>query len=129
MKKSTSKIPASELKIMKILWDGDSEMSRLEIENTMEDEGERLAPTTINTLLSRLENRGFVSVTKHGKTNYYTPLISKKEYQRIESNSVINSLFGGSLAEFATSLYDGKKIPKEKVEELEEFIRSFENEI
>lgn len=128
MKKNIPKLPASELKIMKALWDGHAEMSRFEIENAIKGE-ERLAPTTVNTLLSRLEGRGFISVKKLGKTNYYTPVVSKKEYQRRESHSIIDSLFDGSLAEFVTSLYDGKKIPEEKVAELEDFIQSFEDDI
>ena len=128
MKKNIPKLPASELKIMKVLWKGHAEMSRLEIEAEIKEE-ERLAPTTVNTLLSRLEERSFISVKKQGKTNYYTPIVSKKEYQRRESHSIIDNLFDGSLAEFVTSLYDGKKIPEEKVAELEDFIQSFEDEL
>ncbi len=127
MKKSIPKLPASELQIMMVLWEGHPEMARTEIEEALA--GDRhLAPTTVNSLLARLEKKGCVSVARRGKNNYYTPLISKKEYQSRESRSVLQQLFDGSLSDFVTALYDGKKIPAEKMEELGNFLQSLEEE-
>lgn len=127
MKKSIPKLPVSELQIMIILWEGHPEMSRLEIAQALEG-NKKLAPTTINTLLFRLEGKKFISVTKKGRTNYYTPLVSKKDYQRRESHLIIDTLFGGSLVNFVTALYDDKKISAEKKEELELFLESLDQE-
>lgn len=127
MKKNIQKLPDSEFQIMKTLWDGHPQMSRSEIENALKGE-KHLAATTVNTLLTRLEARGFISVERSSRAHYYTPVISKKDYQSRESHSIINNLFDGSLVNFVTALYDGQKIPQEKREELEEFLQSLEEE-
>lgn len=72
MKHTFSRLPASELQIMQVLWEGHPDMSRLEIQQVIHRKRD-LAPTTINSLLSRLERKGFVSVRKEGKNNLYTP--------------------------------------------------------
>lgn len=123
--KGIPKLPDSELKIMKTLWEGHPDMSRMDIESAMTEE-ERLAPTTINTLLSRLKDKGVIKVKKRGRNKYYTSLITKKDYQNRESHLIIDNLFDGSLVNFVSALYDGQKIPKEKVEELEKFLQDIE---
>ena len=123
--KGIPKLPDSELKIMKILWEGHPDMSRMDIESAMTEE-KRLAPTTINTLLSRLKDKGVIKVKKRGRNKYYTSLITKKDYQNRESHLIIDNLFDGSLVNFVSALYDGQKIPKEKVEELEKFLQDIE---
>jgi len=123
--KKITKLPASELQIMRILWNGHPEMARSEIEQALDGE-KRLAPTTINTLLSRLEKKAFISAKRVGKTNYYTPLVSKKAYQRLESQTIIEQLFDGSLTNFVASLYDGKSISIDQKEDLEAFLDSLD---
>ena len=120
-----TKLPASELQIMRILWNGHPEMARSEIEKALDGE-KRLAPTTINTLLTRLEKKAFISSKRVGKTNYYTPLVSKKEYQRLESQTIIEQLFDGSLTNFVASLYDGEAISVDQKEDLEAFLDSLD---
>lgn len=127
MKKTFSRLPDSELDIMLVLWNYEPPMSRLEIERVV-NQKKALAPTTILTLLSRLEKKQFVSVRKEGKVNFYTPLISQEEYQQNESKNVLEKLYGNSLKKFVTSLYQGKKMDQENIRELSEFLREMEEE-
>ena len=75
MKKTISRLPDSELDIMLVLWNHEPPMGRLEIERVV-NEKKKLAPTTILSLLTRLEKKGFVSAKKEGKMNLYTPLVT-----------------------------------------------------
>lgn len=127
MKKTFSRLPDSELDIMLVLWNCEPPMSRLEIERVV-NQKKALASTTILTLLSRLEKKQFVSVRKEGKVNYYTPLISQEEYQQNESKNVLEKLYGNSLKKFVTSLYQGKKMNQEDIQELSEFLKEMEEE-
>ena len=127
MKNKISRLPDSELDIMLVLWHHTPPMSRLEIE-TVINEKKALAPTTILSLLSRLEKKQFVSVTKEGKTNYYTPLISQEEYQNCESKNVLERVFGNSLKSFVTSLYRGKELTQQDVAELYDYIQELYEE-
>ena len=125
MKHTFSRLPASELQIMQVLWEGHPDMSRLEIQQVIHRKRD-LAPTTSNSLLSRLERKGFVSVRKEGKNNLYTPLVEKEEYRSQESRAVLQQVFDNSLGSFVSALYDGKKIPRDKLKELEELVKSLE---
>ena len=108
MKKTYQRLPDSELDIMLVLWNGTPPMTRSEIEKVI-NKKKNLAPTTILSLLTRLEAKKFVEVTKQGKMNLYTPLVSQSDYQANESQSVLEKLYGNSLKKFVTSLYQGKK--------------------
>jgi BlaI family penicillinase repressor len=125
MVKNIQRLPASELQIMMILWEGHPQMTRSEISIELDKE-RHLAPTTINTLLLRLKNKNFISATLKNNTNYYTPLISKKEYQIHESHSVLEQVFDGSLVNFVTALYDNHKITAESKAELEAFLENLD---
>lgn len=126
MRKEYQRLPDSELDIMLALWQGDSYMSRLEIEKIV-NEKKSLAPTTILSLLTRLENKGFVAVKKQGKMNLYKPLVSREEYQQNESRSVLEKLYGNSLKNFVAALYKGKKMSQSQISELNDYIKELEN--
>ena len=110
MKKTYQRLPESELDIMLVLWNNTPPMTRPEIEKV------------INT-----KNKNFVEVTKQGKMNLYTPLVSQSDYQAHESQSVLEKLYGNSLKKFVTSLYHGKKISSEEVQDLSEFLKNLED--
>ena len=126
MKKTYQRLPESELDIMLVLWNNTPPMTRPEIEKVITMK-KKLASTTILSLLTRLENKNFVEVTKQGKMNLYTPLVSQSDYQAHESQSVLEKLYGNSLKKFVTSLYHGKKISSEEVQDLSEFLKNLED--
>ena len=126
MKKTYQRLPDSELDIMLVLWNGTLPMTRPEIEKVI-NKKKNLAPTTILSLLTRLEAKKFVEVTKQGKMNLYTPLISQEEYQQSESKSVLEKLYGNSLKKFVASLYQGKKMNQDDIKELHDFLQELED--
>lgn len=126
MKKTYQRLPESELDIMLVLWNHTSPMNRMEIEKVINTK-KSLAPTTILSLLARLEAKNFVEVTKQGKMNLYTPLVSQSDYQAHESQSVLEKLYGNSLKKFVTSLYQGKKVSSEEIQNLSDFLKELED--
>ena len=124
MKKTYQRLPESELDIMLVLWNNTPPMNRMEIEKVINTK-KSLAPTTILSLLARLEAKNFVEVTKQG--NLYTPLVSQSDYQAHESQSVLEKLYGNSLKKFVTSLYQGKKVSSEEIQELSDFLKELED--
>ena len=105
-------LPDGELEIMQIVWQSAPPVSRSDIQHALA-ERHRLAPSTILTFLSRLCGRGFLAVEQRGRTNLYTPLVSRKEYLARESRRVLDRLCGGSLSAFAVALSDGGVSPGE----------------
>ncbi len=109
------KLPDGELELMMIIWEAGEPVSRIEIEEKM-DTDKLLTAGTILSYLSRLEEKGFVEREKRGKMNYYRPLVEKKLY--------LKKMFGGSLSNFATALYDGEELSSQDIEELRQFLDS-----
>lgn len=126
MKKTYQRLPESELDIMLVLWNGTPPMTRPEIEKVINTK-KNLAPTTILSLLTRLEAKNFVEVTRQGKMNLYTPLVSQTDYQAHESRSVLEKLYGNSLKKFVISLYQGKKISSEEIQDLSDFLKELDD--
>lgn len=115
------RLPDAELELMLIIWDAGTPISRTEIESRM-DRDKEVVPSTILSLLSRLEERGFVAHEKRGKVNYYRALVEKEPYLKETGRSMLKRMFGGSLANFAAALYDGEKLSREDIQELQKII-------
>lgn len=120
------RLPDAELELMLIIWDAGKPISRIEIEERM-DGSREVVPSTILSLLSRLEERGFVLREKRGKINYYSPLVEKEPYLKETGRNILQKMFGGSLANFAAALYTGEALSEADVEELQKFIDSQKN--
>ena len=122
--KKIKRLPESELEIMQIIWKEETPVSRITIEHSLQEK-HPLAPTTILTLLTRLCEKGFLSLKKDGRSNLYEPLITEREYLACESRSFLDRMFGGSIAGFATALCDSG-IKKEELEELKRMLEKGE---
>ncbi|MFR8537160.1 MAG: BlaI/MecI/CopY family transcriptional regulator [Lacrimispora saccharolytica] len=122
MKRTIQKLPESELDLMIVLWKQKNDMSRSEIEKIV-NQKKTLAPTTILTLLSRLEKKGFVSVNRDGNLNKYRWLVSQTEYQQKEGKGMLEKLYGNSVKNFVAALYQGREIDDEDLKELEGFLK------
>lgn len=112
-------LPESELEIMMIIWEYDVPVSRMQIEERLKKE---VAAPTILSFLNRLEAKGFVSVEKIGKVNWYTPLVREEDYLRRESRNILQKLCRNSLKNFITALYDGEEMTDRDLDELKEFL-------
>ena len=115
------KIPDAELELMMVIWDSEQPVSRMEIEMKLGN-GRDVVPSTLLSLLSRLEKRGFVRKEKQGNINNYNALVEKSAYLQEEGQRVLDKMFGSSLKNFVTALYDGKGLNREEIAELQAFI-------
>lgn len=115
------KLPESELELMMIIWRADHPVTRTEIEAQLE-EGRRIGPTTLLSFLSRLQEKGFVKVTRQGKSNLYQPLVTEKDYLKAESGNIFKKLYRNSVKNFMTALYEGDNLSDKDLEELQEFL-------
>ena len=115
------RFPDSELEILIAIWELNKEVTRTEIEEKL-DRDKKLSPTTILSLLSRLEKKEFVSIRKEGKNNVYKALVNEEDYMNAESKTVLEKLYKNSLTNFMMALYADKKPTKKQIDELQEFL-------
>lgn len=113
-------ISPAELEIMKVLWRKPS-LGASEIADALED-SQDWNIRTIKTLLSRLVEKGALSVEQEGRRYLYTPLVAKKDYQKKAAGQLVDRLFGGRAAPLVTQLADGRGLSEADIEELEELL-------
>ena len=119
---SISKIPQSELSIMKVIWESEKALSSKEIINIMKEKTGWKRTTTL-TLLSKLVQKEFLSSEKIKLYTYYTPIISKKEYLELETEYFFTNIHDGSLKSLITALHDNNEISESDINDLEEWIK------
>ena len=103
--KWNGRLPESELELMLAVWEAGEEgttapgiLARLE---------RPLTASALHSYLKRLEEKGFLSCGKEGKTNRYRARVSRAEYEQQESRTVLT---------------------EEEVRELEEYLRTLRRE-
>lgn len=124
MKGFNRRLPDAELEVMQAIWDCTPPVSRSDIEHILSKK-HPLATTTILTLLSRLADKGAIRTEKNGRSNLYTPLISRQDYLAAQSKSFVEKLCGGDMQLFATALC-GSGLSKEDIEELRSLLENGE---
>ncbi len=106
----------AELEIMKVIWSAEEPISSAEIGNAVESRGWKR--TTIATFLSRLTDKGAISAEKRGKTMYYKPVITAKEYRKLQIKNLIKNVFDGSSRDLIASLFEENTLSDDDIAEL-----------
>ena len=115
------RLPDAELAVMQVLWQKNEEVTAAEVQGALaEVYGWKL--TSVLTFLSRLTEKGFVSLRKEGKTNRYTARGTEAECQKSESVSFVQRLFAGSVKDLVASLAEAGSMSDADVAELQAFL-------
>ncbi len=109
------RLPDTELEVMKALWAAGPDTPRSVLEDKLSSFG--WVTTTVNTYLARLVDKGFVSVRRKGKSNLYTPLVAREDYQSYDSRAVLDRLYGSPRNFVAALAREGLR--KDELEELQ----------
>lgn len=114
----------SELKVMEPLWEGGPQ--------TAGELAKRLAAVvgwnrnTTYTVIKKLIDKGAVSRSDPGFL--CTPLVTREEVQRQETDSLISRLFGGSATQFLSAFLSERDLTPAEADQLRELIGSFSQE-
>ena len=106
----------AELAIMKVVWKAKAPVTSLDIGKAVEEKGWK--KTTIATFLTRLVEKGALAAEKQGKLYYYTPLLSEKDHRKAQTRHLIQSLYNGSVRDFAAALFEEQELSQRDVQEL-----------
>ncbi len=115
------KLPNSQLKILRVLWDAEREMTLAEIREAA-SAVTSWEPTTIKTLLSRLCKKGVVKQDKREVT-YFSPAISSQQYSDYATKEMIDSLYGGNAKNLVCALLDNEHLSKSDIKDLRELFK------
>lgn len=113
-----------QVAIMRVLWDrGEATVADIH-EALLPERG--LAPTTVATLLSRLEKRGVVKHRTPARQYVYYPAVSEQEVRRSMVVDLAERLFDGDVAELVSHLLSAREISAGDIEKVKELIAGHE---
>lgn len=116
------KISEAEMEIMKIIWKKNEQVTTGGIlEELPKDNSWKT--TTVMTLISRLLEKGILSMTKVGKLNHYSAKITEDEYKAIQADNFLEDMHNGSVKNFIATLFNNKKISKNDIAELKKWLK------
>ena len=114
-----------QVAILRVLWDeGEATVARV----TEALAGKRRAPTTIATMLSKLERRGIVAHRVEGRQFVYRPRISEQEVTRTMVADLTQRLFEGDISALVSHLIRSEEIDREELVRLRAMIVERERE-
>jgi len=85
--------------------------------------GNRLAYTTVATMLRKMEDRGLVRHGQRGRRFIYEPLVTAEEVTRSMADQLVERLFEGSLANTVAHLLETREVGRKELAELERLIQ------
>ncbi len=114
------KISESEMEIMRLVWDNGEPVSAAWLMQRLPDKQWKL--TTLLTFLTRLADKGAVTITKNGRTNLYAPAITPEQYKAQETEQFVRHIHGGSVKSLFAALATSEQLDPDDVEELRRYL-------
>lgn len=113
-----------QLAIMRVLW-GRGEATVVEVHEELTPE-RGLAPTTIATMLTKMEKKGVVAHRAEGRRFIYQPLVSEPEVTRTMVSDLADRLFRGEVTALVSHLLAEHEIQPDELAALKLQIAEFE---
>lgn len=117
--KSVIRLGNLQLKILRVLW-AKTEATVADVHTALASE--RLAYTTVATMLRKMEGRGLVGHRSDGRTFVYTPLVLEREVTRGMTNDLVDRMFEGSLSDMVAHLLTTREVSRAELHKLEQLI-------
>lgn len=102
--------------IMRVLW-ARGEASAAQVHAALYAE-RRLAPTTIATMLRKMEDKGVVRHRAQGRQFLYRPTVSEAQVRRSMVGELVERLFGGDPRALVAHVVSEHEVAPEEIEEL-----------
>ena len=102
--------------IMRVLWEQREATASQVHRALLRERG--LAPTTIATMLRKMEEKGVVAHRAEGRQFLYRPVVSEQEVRRSMVSELVERLFGGDPAALASHLVSEHELDTEDLARL-----------
>ena len=121
MNRSSREITDTELAVLQQLWRRDEATIR-ELTDALYPEGGHSHYATVQSLLDRLQTKGFVKRKKNGRVKQYRASVSRSELAGRRLRATADALFDGSMAPLLTHLVDNVDLGPEEITALRELV-------
>ena len=113
----------TEEQLMEIIWNLGKAFMKEIIDSLPEP---KAAPSTIATLLKRMQDKGFIAYNLFGNSRQYYPLVKKEDYFSKHMKKIVKDYFNNSALQFASFFTKSSDLSASELEELKKIV---ENEL
>lgn len=110
----------AQTELMNILWDK-GECSVVEVLEALKSKRE-VARNTVQTMLTRLEDKGWLTHRESSGVFYFKPTITREQSQQKAIAQLLETTFGGSAEEMVLALLGSRKLDTEELERIRKLI-------
>ena len=114
-------ISDSERTLMRIIWEQGGTALFASIMDAVEKRNLEWKRTTVLTFLSRLVEKGLLSVRKVGRRNEYRALVNESDYMTVQTEIFLDKVYEGNVAGLVNTLLRRDQITQEEREALLRF--------
>lgn len=122
--RSKYNITDSEREVMEMLWKQSAEIKQSELLALFQKDGKEWKRQTLNTFLSRLEEKGMVTRNARMVKAAYP----EEEMNRLIMKEAIDTMYQGKISNFVMAFAEKESLQKEDIRELEELISKYAKE-
>ena len=110
-----------ELEILKVLWRQENATVQV-IRDTLEEDGVKLAYTTVLTVLQVMERKQLVGHGKTGKAYTYFPKLQRDKTFRQLAGGFLDKVFNGAMEEYLLHALESRRLSAKQFDRLEKMI-------
>ena len=115
----------AELEVLKILWDEGPAPVRT-VMNALHARGRKIAYTTVQTMLTRLEQKQFVRSDKRGLAFVYKASISREKISRSRLKTLLEQLYDGAAGPLVLQLVKTERLAPDELAQLQQLIEKLD---
>lgn len=118
MVKSSYKLAEAEREIMEVLWENGGKLSTGDLMGQMHERGKKWKRQTLNTLLTRLEEKKVISRPRA----YVEARMTENDLQQLQAREILDNFYGGKLQNFCAALVGNERLDEEEAARLNTMI-------
>jgi predicted transcriptional regulator len=118
-------VSEAELEVLKVLWEHSSGTVR-EINAHLHEQGRRWAYTTVQTLLQRLEAKGYIRSDKSGPAHIYQAAVSREKLLSRRLRELADQFCDGTASPLLLALVGDSRLTGEEIKQLRQLLDQLE---
>ena len=112
------RLSTQQHRILRILW-RTGEASARQVQEALDD---KLAHTTVGTMLARLEKKGVLASVARGRERFYRPLVTESDVRRTMVSELVSTIFKGDPSALVAHLVREQEIEPGDLEEIRKLL-------
>ena len=121
-------LASSELAVMDLIWQRGEPVTAREIREELYGEQTKAQHGTVQRLLQRLEEKGFVSRDKRLNVHFFSASISRQRYAGSQLEELADKLTEGSIAPLITHLVEHNRISNGEIRRIRKILDAYKKD-